>query len=70
MSEAEFYQLFAKCRCGLVMTRRVFSLHICATIQNPPEVIDLTNDDSDDSVTPGPSDIIIDLTADSEDEQQ
>lgn len=40
--------------------------------QDPPVVIDLTSDDSgESSVSSGPSNhIIIDLTADSEDEQQ
>ena len=77
LSKAEFNRLFAKCRCGLVTTRRVFRMHICTTgatmAQNPPVVIDLTADDSNESesVSSGSSNhIIIDLTADSEDEQQ
>lgn len=57
------------------MTRRVFRMHICRgapMTQDPPVVIDLTSDDSgESSVSSGPSNhIIIDLTADSEDEQQ
>ena len=75
LSEAEFRRLFAKCRCGLVMTRRVFRMHICitgvTTAQNPPVVIDLTDDSNEsESVSSGPSNHIIDLTADSGDEQQ
>jgi len=74
ISEAEFHRLFAKCRCGLVMTRRVFRNHICAmaaaVVRNPPVVIDLTSDNSDESIVASSSDIIIDLTADSEEEQQ
>jgi hypothetical protein len=60
LSEAEFRGLFAKCICGLVMTRRVFKDHICAVVQNPSVVIDLTSepDDSDNSVQ-----TVIDLTS-------
>jgi hypothetical protein len=46
LSEAEFMKLFAKCSCGLIMTRRVFRDHICTpAVQAPPAVIiDLTAD--------------------------
>jgi hypothetical protein len=45
LSESEFRMLFAKCVCGMIMTRRVFSGHICATaVPAPPAVIDLTSD--------------------------
>jgi hypothetical protein len=73
LSKLEFNRLFAKCDCGLVMTRRVFRNHVCALARvgvslDPPVVIDLTSDD--DSVGEDPSRIVIDLTSDSEDEQQ
>ena len=76
LSEADFHRLFAKCRCGLVMTRRVFGMHICITgeagVRNPPVVIDLTADDRDEPepASSGPSNYIINLTTDSGDEQQ
>jgi hypothetical protein len=61
--EADFMKLFAKCRCGLVMTRRVFRNHFCAAAPAPVvQVIDLTSDSSAE----GP--IIIDLTGDSDDD--
>jgi hypothetical protein len=41
-----------------------------AVVRNPPVVIDLTSDNSDESIVASSSDIIIDLTADSEEEQQ
>lgn len=45
LSESEFRMLFAKCVCGLIMTRRVFRDHICAPgVPAPPVVIDLTSD--------------------------
>lgn len=76
LSEAEFRRLFAKCRCGLVTTRRVFRAHVCTTetviASNRPEIIDLTAEEGDEAgfVSAGPSDrIIVDLTADSEDEE-
>jgi hypothetical protein len=72
LSKLEFNRLFAKCDCGLVMTRRVFRNHVCAVAEaaaDPPVVIDLTSDD-DDSAGEGSSPIIIDLTSDSEDDQQ
>jgi hypothetical protein len=66
LTEANFKALFARCRCGLVMTRRVFKDHVC-TVPAAPVVIDLTMDGGDDaSNQSGP--IIIDLTMDSEDE--
>jgi len=66
LSSAQFIKLFAKCACGLIMTRRVFREHECAqtTIQAaliPPVnnvIIDLTSE-SDDSQSN-----IIDLTLD------
>lgn len=72
--QAEFDRLFAKCNCGLLMTRRVFRNHVCtvalAVARDPPMIIDLTGDDggSGDFSGNGTSHIIIDLTADSEDE--
>lgn len=76
LSEPEFNRLFAKCHCGLVMTRRVFRNHICALAMvgvvahsNRPAIIDLTSDGDNDSVGEGPSHMIIDLTLDSDDEQ-
>jgi hypothetical protein len=64
LSEAAFNRLFAKCHCGLVMTRRVFTNHVCteaaAVVQKPPVIIDLT---SDDDLGAG-SHMIIDLTTD------
>jgi hypothetical protein len=45
LTEAEFYDLFAKChRCGLVMTRRVFQTHECI-MDDEAEVVDLTMED-------------------------
>jgi hypothetical protein len=73
LSEAEFHRLFAKCRCGLVMTRRVFGMHVCITgesgVRSP---LELTVDDDNESepVSSGPSNQIIDLTGDSDDERQ
>ncbi|KIM78742.1 hypothetical protein PILCRDRAFT_90500 [Piloderma croceum F 1598] len=45
--ESDFVKLFAKCRCGLIMTRRVFRSHICVA-RPPPVVIDLTIDSDDE----------------------
>jgi hypothetical protein len=66
LSELEFRRLFAKCRCGLVMTRQVFRCRTC--VPTVPVIINLTLDDSEDSAgtTTGP--IIIDLTRDSDDD--
>jgi hypothetical protein len=61
LSQAEFNRLLVKCHCGLLMTRRVFSNHVCAAL----EVIDLTVDEDDSNGR-----IIIDLTTDSEEESQ
>jgi hypothetical protein len=61
LSEKDFRKLFAKCRCGLVMTQRVFKRHACVEI-----VYD--GDDSDSSSgPPSPSPQVIDLTSDSDD---
>jgi hypothetical protein len=60
LTAAEFRMLFAKCRCGLVMTKRVFRNHTCQV------VIDLTGDDNAENSASIP--IIIDLTGDSEDD--
>ena len=68
LSEAVFRGLFAKCRCGLIMTRRVFTGHSCAP--SVPVIIDLTSDDSDDAVDVVPGPIVIDLTGDSDDDLQ
>jgi hypothetical protein len=75
LSESEFNRLFAKCRCGLIMTRRVFRGHICAvaagTMQKTPVVIDLTLDEGDNFVRERSSQLdIIDLTMDSDKELQ
>jgi hypothetical protein len=77
LSGPEFNRLFAQCRCGLVMTRRVFRNHICAVanavVPNSPIAIDLTSDDDVD-ISGGPTGpgshgyIVIDLTSDSADE--
>jgi hypothetical protein len=68
--EAEFNRLFAKCRCGLVMTRRNFEHHVCA-MPAAPIIIDLTSD-SDDDMVPNHSEpsqrIVVDLTIDSDDD--
>lgn len=60
---ARLRKLLAKCRCGLIMTRRVFKYHICAQTLVQPTIIDLTSDtnnaDSSDSA-------LIDLTVDSD----
>jgi hypothetical protein len=58
LTEADFRGLFAKCRCGLVMTRRVFQNHVCVA-PAAPVIIDLTLDDGDNSWP-----VIIDLTGD------
>lgn len=38
LTEREFKQLFGKCRCGMVVTHRMFSMHEC--IREVP--VDLT----------------------------
>jgi hypothetical protein len=50
LSATEFRNLFAKCPCGLIMTRRSYRGHVCAdattvVVQNFPIVIDLTLDE-------------------------
>jgi len=65
LSEFQFKRLFARCRCGMFMTRRVFKSHICAAattpvVRYPAVVIDLTLDSSDSSSDPD----VIDLTVD------
>jgi hypothetical protein len=66
LSEQEFKDLFAKCPCGLVMTRRSFKGHTCAQPQqgSGSQVIDLTWD-SEDDIDVG-MDSVIDLTTDSD----
>jgi len=59
LPETDFRKLFAKCCCGLVMMRQVFSNHACQ-----PVIIDLTGDDNTDKFASMP--IIIDLTGDLE----
>jgi hypothetical protein len=44
LRETEFKKLFAKCACGLVMTRRVFQDHDCVVAVVPRTIIDLTSD--------------------------
>jgi hypothetical protein len=66
LSQVDFRKLFAMCRCGLVMTRRVFQDHTCA--RSPPivPVIDLTGDAEDSPSRP----VVIDLTGDSDSDEQ
>jgi hypothetical protein len=61
LSEAEFNRLFAKCRCGMITTRRVFRNHVCAlaAARNAAVIVNLTSD-SDDSESEGS---VIDLTS-------
>lgn len=66
LSEDDFRRLFAKCRCGLIMTRHVFGAHSCAA--TTPEVIDLTSDAGVNSAEIASIPIIIDLTGDSDDD--
>jgi len=47
LTTTEFKNLLASCRCGLVMTRRAYRLHIC---QDAPVVIDLTADEDSDTL--------------------
>jgi len=47
LTATQFKNLLAWCRCGLVMTRRAYRLHIC---QDRPAVIDLTGDEDSDTV--------------------
>jgi hypothetical protein len=51
LPEAEFVELFARCRCGLIVARRVFHQHECLPAPAPkwtkPIIIDLTLDDQD-----------------------
>ena len=59
LSQKEFRKLFAKCRCGLVMTQHVFNRHACVG------AIDILDSDSDsDSSSGTPSPVVIDLTSD------
>src|SRR6202011_4421721 len=57
----EFNRLFAKCSCGLIMTRRVFRNHVCAmslaVVRDTHAIINLMVND----VTPR---TVIDLTVD------
>lgn len=58
LSESDFRKLFAKCRCGLIMTQRAFKRHACV------EVVDLASESSEsDSSRSSPSPAVIDLTA-------
>jgi hypothetical protein len=75
LSESEFNRLFAKCHCGLIMTRRVFRGHICAvaagTMRKTPVVVDLTLDEGDNFVRESSPQLnLIDLTMDSDEEMQ
>jgi hypothetical protein len=49
VSEAHFRALFARCTCGLVMTRRAIKAHYCmeAITARDAEVIDLTETDTE-----------------------
>ena len=58
LSESDFWKLFAKCRCGLIMTQHAFKHHACV------EVVDLASKSSEsDSSRSSPSPAVIDLTA-------
>jgi hypothetical protein len=46
--ERDFKRLITRCRCGMIVARSVFGNHICV---QPPEVIDLSDDDSDIDIT-------------------
>jgi hypothetical protein len=73
LAKKEFRKLFAMCRCGLVVTRRVFRRHVCAerisrvdeTAQNAPDVIDLTSDTDNHSQSN-----FVDLTLDSDEKER
>jgi hypothetical protein len=62
----EFRNILGKCRCGLVMTRRVLRYHDCAQKRINPTVIDLTQDSDDDGDRPRP--MVIDLTLEDDSE--
>lgn len=47
LSERDFRRLFARCSCGLIMTRPAFRSHYCCAEET--DVIEIT--DSDDSVS-------------------
>lgn len=66
LSGLEFRELFVRCRCGKITTRRVFKEHICAIIPDAPAsvVIDLTGSSSDNS----DGEPLIDLTSNYGDE--
>lgn len=77
LSENEFRRMFAKCRCGKVMTRRVFEGHICAVAaaavhRRPAVIIDLTGDLPEQITVASNGSAthlgFIDLTIDSDDE--
>jgi hypothetical protein len=42
LTESEFKRLFAKCRCGIIVTRRMFHMHEC---MKEVVVVDLTVED-------------------------
>jgi hypothetical protein len=60
LSPTEVRKLLARCRCGMVMTRRVFNYHTCAQKSVQSTIIDLTSDDTE----------VIDLTTDTEDDAE
>jgi hypothetical protein len=47
LSEVDFRALFAKCGCGLIMTRKAFGSHYCATqrsgIEPRADIIEITD---------------------------
>jgi hypothetical protein len=45
LTAKEFVKLFMECRCGLIMTQRVFGSHEC--LPEKEDIIDLTNDLND-----------------------
>jgi hypothetical protein len=49
LMDVQFRDLFAKCQCGLVMTRETFDHHDCADAQGGSTIIDLTDSDEADN---------------------
>jgi hypothetical protein len=46
LSQRDFRALFAKCICGLIMTRRAFRSHYCTTAEET-DVIEIADSESD-----------------------
>jgi hypothetical protein len=49
LSQRDFRSLFAKCACGLIMTRSAFRSHYCAIERVEPDVIEITDSEGEDS---------------------